>query len=163
MAPKFPFEEFQNAFNPETAERVKAQAQEIWLAGLGAFSKAQAEGAKAFEKLVSDGLEMQRKTQAVAEEKMAEMTERMTTLADGVSDRASSQWGRLEGIFEERVAKALARLNVPSAQDVAALKAQIAELQATLDQLGVKAKPSARATAKKAAATQKTARSAKKP
>lgn len=152
MAPKFPFEEFQNAFNPETAERVKAQAQEIWLAGLGAFSKAQEEGSKAFEKLVKDGVNMQRKTQAAAGEKIAEMTERMATLADDVTDRASSQWGRLEGIFEERVAKALARLNVPSAQDVAALKAQIAELQATLDQLGIKPRPSVRAGTRKAMA-----------
>ena len=154
MSPKNPFEEFQHAFNPEMAGRVKDQAQQIWLAGLGAFAKAQEEGAKTFEKLVKDGTEMQRKTQEVAEEKIAEMTQRMTAMADDVTDRASSQFGRLEGIFEERVAKALARLNVPTSTEIAGLRAELDELQATLAQMGIKPKPSARTAAKTAAAKQ---------
>lgn len=138
MSKKFSFPEFQNSFKPENAERMKTQAQEIWLAGLGAFAKAQQEGAKAFEKLVKDGVEMQRKTQSAAEEKITEMSQRMSALAGDMTERATSQWGRLEGIFEERVAKALGRLNVPSANEISELKAQIAELQATLAQMGIK-------------------------
>jgi poly(hydroxyalkanoate) granule-associated protein len=57
---------------------VKDSAQQIWLAGLGAFSKAQEEGGKVFEALVKEGLTIQRKTQAVAEEKISEATSRMT-------------------------------------------------------------------------------------
>ena len=48
---------------------VKDSAQQIWLAGLGAFNKAQSEGNKVFETLVKEGLSIQRKTQAVAEER----------------------------------------------------------------------------------------------
>ena len=51
------------------SDAVKESAQQIWLAGLGAFSKAQAEGGKVFEALVKEGVNMQRKTQTVAEEK----------------------------------------------------------------------------------------------
>ena len=46
---------------------VKESAQQIWLAGLGAFSRAQAEGGKVFDTLVKEGLSIQRKTQSVAE------------------------------------------------------------------------------------------------
>ena len=58
---------------------VKDSAQQIWLAGLGAFSKAQEEGGKVFEALVKEGLSIQRKTQAVAEEKISEATDRKST------------------------------------------------------------------------------------
>ena len=35
---------------------VKDSAQQIWQAGLGAFTRAQAEGSKAFESLVKEGV-----------------------------------------------------------------------------------------------------------
>ena len=99
----------------EAAERVRESAQQIWLAGLGAFAKAQQEGGKVFEALVQDGVNLQRKTQAVAQERMAEATEKITEMAGGLSAKAGQQWGRLEGIFEERVARAPAGLGVPPA------------------------------------------------
>ena len=64
------------------ANAVKDSAQQIWLAGLGAFAKAQSEGGKAFETLVKEGLSIQRKTQAVAEERIAGATNRMTNMAN---------------------------------------------------------------------------------
>ncbi len=118
---------------------IKDSAQQIWLAGLGAFTKAQAEGSKVFDALVKEGTAMQRKTQAVAEEKLSEASHKMSSLASDFSTRASDlqtkatgQWDKLETIFEDRVAKALHRLGVPSAQDVAALSARIDELNQLL-------------------------------
>ena len=67
--------------NAQLSSTVKDSAQQIWLAGLGAFSKAQEEGGKVFEALVKEGLTIQRKTQAVAEEKITEATSRVTTMA----------------------------------------------------------------------------------
>jgi poly(hydroxyalkanoate) granule-associated protein len=43
----------------------KDSAQQIWLAGMGAFSKAQAEGGKVFEALIQEGMSLQRKTQGI--------------------------------------------------------------------------------------------------
>ena len=40
------------------AQNVKDSAQQIWAAGLGAFSKAQGEGGKVFEALVSEGVKL---------------------------------------------------------------------------------------------------------
>lgn len=114
---------------------VKESAQQIWLAGLGAFSRAQEEGGKVFEALVKEGLSIQRKTQTVAEEKIAEATSKMANMAGDIQSRAGHQWGKLENIFEDRVAKALNKLGVPSAQEVDALKARIEELTQSLHKM----------------------------
>ena len=63
------------------ASTVKDSAQQIWLAGLGAFSRAQAEGGKVFDSLVKEGTTLQRKTQSVAEEKLSEVSSRMSGMA----------------------------------------------------------------------------------
>lgn len=132
------------------AGAIKESAQQIWLAGLGAFSKAQAEGGKAFETLVKEGMSIQRKTQAVAEERISEATHRVSSMANDISSKAAGQWDKLESLFEERVAKALGKLGVPSARDVEALMKRIDALNAQVTQLGgqpVKAtrKPAAKA------------------
>ncbi|MBP9150608.1 MAG: phasin family protein [Rhodoferax sp.] len=117
------------------AGSVKDSAQQIWQAGLGAFTKAQTEGTKAFEALVKEGVSFQRKTQSAAEEKINEATQKMTSMATDISSKASGQWDKLESIFEDRVAKALNKLGVPSAKDVSALIARIDELNASVQKL----------------------------
>ena len=97
-------------FDSQLASSVKDSAQQIWQAGLGAFAKAQGEGGKVFESLVKEGVSIQRRTQAAAEEKLGEVSNRMTKLSDDVQTRAGQQWDKLESIFEERVAKALGKL-----------------------------------------------------
>ena len=140
--------------NAQLSSTVKDSAQQIWLAGLGAFSKAQEEGGKVFEALVKEGLTIQRKTQAVAEEKITEATSRVTTMASDIGSKAQGQWDKLENIFEDRVAKALAKLGVPSARDLEALSARVAALAKGSKAAPAKAatKPAAKAPAKKAAA-----------
>jgi poly(hydroxyalkanoate) granule-associated protein len=136
---------------------VKDSAQQIWQAGLAAFNRAQSEGSKAFESLVKEGVGIQRKTQSAAEEKINEATQKMSSMASDISSKASGQWDKLENIFEERVAKALNKLGVPSAKDVKALIERIDELQATVQKLSPKGavksapKAAAKSTAKAAA------------
>ena len=132
-----PFEAAAVLFDSALAGHVKESAQQIWLAGLGAFSKAQDEGGRVFEALVQEGVTLQRKTQTVAEDKLgavsARLTERMaevTHKVEEVSAKATGQWDRLETIFEQRVAKALAQLGVPRASEVQALTEQVAQLRA---------------------------------
>jgi len=125
---------------------VKDSAQQIWQAGLGAFGKAQAEGTKAFEALVKEGMSIQRKTQSAAEEKISEATSKMTNMATDISAKASGQWDKLESIFEDRVAKALNKLGVPSAKDISALIARIDDLNSNVQKLSAKAPAAARKT-----------------
>jgi len=117
---------------------VRESAQQIWLAGLGAFAKAQEEGGKVFEALVKEGTAIQRKTQAAAEEKISEATNRMATMATDISAKASGQWGKLEDIFEDRVSKALNKLGVPSSKDIDVLVARIDELNRNVAKLSAK-------------------------
>ena len=119
-------------FDNALAGSVKESAQQIWLAGLGAFAKAQAEGGKVFEALVKEGTSLQKKTQSAAEEKLGEVSGRMTSMAGEVQARAGAQWDKLETIFEDRTAKALAKLGVPGTKDLQALEARVAALEAQL-------------------------------
>jgi poly(hydroxyalkanoate) granule-associated protein len=137
-------------FDSDLAGAVKESAQQIWLAGMGAFAKAQAEGTKVFETLVKEGASLQRKTQAAAEEKFGaeagKFGAKFTGMAGDVGARAGQQWDKLEAIFEERTAKALSRLGVPSSKDIEALSQRIDALTAQVAQLSERA---ATASAKK--------------
>lgn len=130
----------------KSTDRIRDSAQQIWLAGLGAFAKAQQEGSKVFEALVKDGVGMQKKTQAAAEETLAQAQARMSGLAGEFGAKASGGWGKLENIFEERVARALEHLGIPNAAEVAALKARIEALEAQLKQPAAARATAARTT-----------------
>ena len=134
------------------AGSVKDSAQQIWLAGMGAFSKAQAEGGKVFEALVKEGMNLQRKTQGMAEEKINEVTGRMSAMAGTVTAKAGQNWDKLESIFEQRTAKALGKLGVPTAKDIEALNQRVEELAAAVARLSKSAAPAKAARGAKAAA-----------
>ncbi|MFP5466705.1 MAG: phasin family protein [Gammaproteobacteria bacterium] len=120
---------------------IRESAQQIWLAGLGAFSKAQEEGGKVFETLVKEGLTIQRKTQSVAEDRINEASSRVSHMASDISSKAAGQWDKLETLFEERVAKALGKLGVPSARDIESLLDRIDSLSGQVQSLGGQAAP----------------------
>jgi poly(hydroxyalkanoate) granule-associated protein len=134
----------------QLAGAVKASAQQIWLAGMGAFAKAQEEGGKVFESLVKEGVSLQRKTQAVAEERLGEVTGKMSAMAGEVTNKAGASWDKLESIFEARTAKALGKLGVPTAKDVASLSARVDALASAIAKLGGKVAAPAKAPAKAA-------------
>ena len=107
--------------NNQLAATIKESTQQIWLAGLGAFAKAQEEGGKMFDALVKEGEMMQKKTREVADARIA-----------AVAGRAADTWDRLEQVFEDRVARALGSLGVPSKKEVDVLSKRIAELTAAV-------------------------------
>ena len=117
------------------AQSVKESAQQIWLAGMGAFSKAQEEGGKVFDALVKEGVNLQKKTQGVAEDKISEVTGKMSAMASTVTAKAGQNWDKLESIFEARTAKAMHKLGVPTAKDIDALVQRVDELAAAVARL----------------------------
>jgi poly(hydroxyalkanoate) granule-associated protein len=136
-------------------------AQHVWLAGLGAMAKAQEQGSKAIEALVNDGLAFQRKSQAEAQQRLHEATERLSHMATGFGEQASGRVDKLEHLFEDRVAKALHRLGMPSLLDIQMLTDRVAQLEAKLEaklEARPEAKPATSARAKpKAPVARKTA------
>ena len=139
----------------QLAQSVKESAQQIWLAGMGAFAKAQEGRQKVFEALIKEGTHLQRKTQSAAEEKIGEVTDRMSAMAGDVTAKAGQHWDKLESIFEQRTAKAMNKLGVPTAKDVDALIKRVDELAAAVAKLSrsapakAAAKPAAKTAAKK--------------
>ncbi len=136
----------------QLAQTVKDSAQQIWLAGMGAFAKAQDERGRFFETLVKEGLNLQKKTQGLAEDKINEVTGRMSAMAGTVTAKAGQNWDKLETIFEQRTAKALGKLGVPTAKDIEALNQRVEELAAAVARLSKGAAPVKAARGAKAAA-----------
>ncbi|GGX52536.1 phasin family protein [Saccharospirillum salsuginis] len=125
--------------------KVMTSARQIYLAGLGAFSRSTEEGRKLFDTLVTEGEKLEGQSRDYAEKKVS-----------GVVDRASDNWDRLESVFEERVAKVINRLGVPTHNDVKDLSQRVDELnQSVQKMLGSASKPKApaRSTAKKTPAS----------
>src|SRR5574341_1952950 len=105
-------------------KQIKNSGHEIWLAGLGAFAKAQEEGGKVYNALVKEGKQLEVKTREVAGGRVEEL-----------ASRASGTIDRLETVFEDRVARALKRLGVPTAREVEHLTKRIAELTRQVEAL----------------------------
>ena len=157
-----------DVLDSQLASSVKASAQQIWLAGMGAFAKAQAEGGKMFEALVKEGVGLQRKTQAGAEDKLGNVTGKVGSIASDVASKAGTSWDKLENIFEERTAKALGKLGVPTSKEVAKLSRRIDELSAVVAALSkpakvIGSKTPARTAGKKSVAKAPPKKSAAKP
>jgi len=116
-------------FAEQMAERVKESANQIWLAGLGAYSKAEEEGNKLFESLVQDGEKLEAKTRSIVDKPLSAAKEKVET----VRARASGSWEKVEKAFDIRVSKALNRLNIPTRADVESLTSRIEELERQLE------------------------------
>lgn len=131
------------------AEQVKASAQQIWSAGLAAFAKAQDQGGAMLDKLSGDGAKAQDPMRG-AGEKLDSAARRMSDLAGEVGSPAGQHWDKLESIFEDRVARALARLGMPAAEEVARLQARVEALAAEVAMLRAQAATPAKAKPTKA-------------
>lgn len=145
----------------DLAGAIRDSAQQIWLAGLGAFSKAQEEGGKVFDALVREGQGLHKRTRAATEEKIGEVTGRFGKVAGDLSKQATASWDRLEQVFEDRVARALTRLGVPTRDEVQALIERVDALNASVQALG--GKPVATRTAARRRSTAAPAKVAPKP
>ena len=113
-------------------------AQRVWLAGLGAISKARAEGGKVAEvladqaqALVVEGRKIEARVKAAAVERAREA--RAVAKARAAATLVSL--GKLEGAFQAGVGKTLNTFGIPSSAQMRELTARMAELQASLSQL----------------------------
>ena len=119
----------------DLAQVVFDSSHQIWLAGLGAFSRAQQEGTKVFEALVRQGERFQDKTKRVATETAAAARGAATAKAKEMQQMAGGTWDKLETVFEDRVARALSKLGVYTQNDVQRLAARVDELADAVNKL----------------------------
>ncbi|HAI59862.1 MAG TPA: poly(hydroxyalcanoate) granule associated protein [Xanthomonadaceae bacterium] len=141
-------------------------AQQIWLAGVGAFQRAQHEGSKLFDTLVKEGAGFETATRKAATGHVDAVRDAVEERVGSVRERAVDTWDRLEKVFEERVQRALTRLGVPGREDLAELSARVDALTRAVKQRGAlpaAAKPASAATKKKASTPAKKAAKPAKP
>ena len=149
------------------SKSITESAQQIWLAGMGAFNRAQAEGSKLFEGLVRDGLSLEQTARSIAGNRANVVRDAVEGRVDQARERATDTWDKLEKVFEERVQRALVKLGVPGRDDLNALTERVERLTAELRKANnAPAKPAAKKAAKPAAkkpAARKAAKPAKAP
>ena len=100
-------------------------AQQIWLAGLGALSRTQQEGGKFFDALVEEGVRIQQKTHAYTQEQIKQTREQAAPWVEAARKRTTAAMGKLEQVFDARVARALKHMNMPSQSDIRELSARV--------------------------------------
>jgi len=147
------------------SKTLSESAQQIWLAGVGAFGRAQVEGTRLFEGLVKEGLNLEQTARKFAGNRTNVVRDVVETRVDQARERATDTWDRLEKVFEDRVQRALTKLGVPGRDDLADLSKRVETLTAELRRQGAPAwkaparksaprkqagKPAAKKTAKKA-------------
>ena len=110
-------------------------SRSIWLAGLGAFSRAQAEGMRMFENLVKQGEALESKTRQAASDTAAAARGAAKAKVREVKDGVGGTWDKLEQVFEARVARALAKLGVHSSADVQKLSQRVDALSDAVNEL----------------------------
>lgn len=141
---------------------VEKYSRQIWLAGLGAYSKISNDGSKLFETLVKDGEKAEKQTKAEVDAQVdaAKGTAKKAKSRVGdVKDLALGKWSELEGAFDKRLNSAISRLGVPSRNEVKALHSKVDLLTKQIEKLtGASVTP-----VSKAAAAKTTAKSLAKP
>lgn len=119
---------------------VKGYARKIYLAGLGAYAKAGAEGVEYFKELVKAGEGVETKGKQLVDEQVEAANSQIESVKKTVNANVTSvkgkvevQLDKIEQAFDTRVAAALNRIGIPSKQDVEALSAKLDELSALLE------------------------------
>jgi len=107
---------------------LRKYTHQIWLAGLGAFAKAEEEGSKLFDNLVDAGRDVESRAREKTETRVEEVKTR-------VKGRTGETLEKMEKAFDERLTGALSRLGIPNKREVEALNSRIEELTRTIERL----------------------------
>jgi len=135
-----------------TAKAIMEQAEQIWLAGLGAFAKAQEQSSKLYETLVKEGSALEKATRKLTGNKVEEVRGMVENTVSQVKERATDTWDRLEQVFENRVSKALGTLGIPGREELEQLAKRVDELARAVRALDAGNRAAAKKPAVKAAA-----------
>lgn len=117
------------------SQSILKSSHQIWLAGLGAFAKAQSGGAQVFDALVKQGSALESKTRKAAASTADAAREAAAAKAREMHAIAGGTWDKLEQVFQDRVARALGQLGVYTASDVEKLTERVNELSEAVNAL----------------------------
>jgi len=127
------------ARTPKGGDNLLYSAHQIWQAGLGALSRAQAGAPKVFEDLMKEGSKLQGgaldAAQKVVMQAFQGAQKSVNQRVDTVKSQAGETWDNLEKIFQTRVQRALHQLGMPTAEEITALSRKVADLAAAVERL----------------------------
>ncbi|HEX6613157.1 MAG TPA: phasin family protein [Rhodanobacteraceae bacterium] len=111
------------------AHGMMESAQQVWLAGLGALSKAQQEGGRFFETLVEEGAQVQEKTRNYTQAQFEQAQRRAGPWVSEARKRTGDALGKFGQMFDQRLARAMERMQMPTREDFDKLSARMEELE----------------------------------
>ncbi len=134
------------AKSSDVPSRLTDTVHQIWLAGLGAVSKAQQGTPQLLEELIAEGERIDTRVRGTAARTMRgvvdSVQDTLGAKVSGMRGQAAEAVGGLEKIFRTRVRRALTQLGVPSGQDIEALSKRVDALNANIGKLtGKRATP----------------------
>ena len=100
--------------------------QQIWLAGLGAFSRAEEEGNKLFDSLVKVGEELESKTTEIADQTVEKVSEKARESVTDTKDK-------VEKLIDHSVNHSLNRIGLVTVKDIQHLESLILQLHSKVD------------------------------
>jgi poly(hydroxyalkanoate) granule-associated protein len=107
---------------------IRESANRVWLGGLGAFAKTQEEGEKLFQTLVKEGEQVEKRARKAAEARIEDAKGKVVEFRG----KANEQFDRLEELFQERVARVLNRMGVPTQEDIQELSKRVEALNESI-------------------------------
>ena len=107
-------------------------AQKVWLAGLGAFSIAQQQGAVLFESMVGEGKALQVRSEKLARKVSAEVQSVLESRLQPIRIRLDAMRSNAEARIELGVGRVMSYAGIPSKADVDALIARVDKLSRQL-------------------------------
>jgi poly(hydroxyalkanoate) granule-associated protein len=120
-------------------EQLLATVHQVWLAGLGAASKAQSDAPKIFDDLVKEGARVHANASKAADKAVhSAITGAQTAFQErvgGMREKASDTLENLEKMFQTRVQRALQQIGVPSSRDIEKLSDRVNALNASIEKL----------------------------
>ena len=112
---------------------VKQYTRKAWLAGLGAYAKAGQEGYDYFKELVKTGETVEKDGKKLVNKKIDAVNERVDDLKNDAVQAVEGRLEQIENAFDQRVARALNRLGMPSRHDLDALSVRLEQLSALVE------------------------------
>lgn len=124
--------------NPEESRRksgldFRKYTQQIWLAGLGAFSRAEEEGTKLFDSLVQVGEELESKTTGIVDS----TSDAVEEVREKVTERVTGTRNKVEKVLDESLNHGISRLGIASHREISELTTLIHQLTAQVEQLAI--------------------------
>lgn len=103
---------------------IRRSAQQIWLAGLGAFALAGEEGGKLFGSLVKKGQGVEKLNKS----RLEKVFSRVERVGERVRDNAGRAISRIGNPFDTGMSAALHQIGVPTRKEIVTLTKRVEEL-----------------------------------